>query len=179
MLLIDICVLRCFKSTVCLLSLMVVGILNSYADELVRHNVYDSYSRGTIIRHYRGVSDVICVHSGSHPYFMYLQEGVPTTYAMYVDLDTVCDFEIYNDTVYFCGYRRVNTSSVAVIGFFDLTTYPSPYSHMAYYLDLSWITDVRALEVDMFAARKHVVGVGGELRGNAMMVDLIDEGSFW
>ncbi len=158
---------------------MFVGVADSYADELVRYNADDGNCRGTIIRHYGEKSDIVCVHSAGMSYFIFLQEGVPFTYARQVNLDTVCEFEIYNDTVYFCGMRTSSGISSAVLGYFDIASLASNATTVVYYQDLPWMDKANKLEVAWFAARKHVVAIGRERKGGAMIVDAIDEGTYW
>jgi hypothetical protein len=169
------------KSTICIITFILISFVgNVRADEVVRCNIDELSSAGSIIRHYKDNMDVACYHSTSDPIFMIYKEGSPTTYVLYLDyMDTIYDFEIYHDTIYFCGnsyYHRVGTS---VVGYFAVSSLLSTSPANVAYISLPAMETIRAIEVAWFASRKHVVGVGKAINSNGMMVDLIDEGSFW
>lgn len=148
------------------------------ADEVVRYITNESSSSETIIRHYKDNLDVVCYRS-FRPYFMMYSNGYPTSYALYVSFDTICDFHIYNDTVYICGRGGIDFTGTAQIAYFDVATLSSPGSANVSYLALPTMKMVSAIEVNNFASRKHVVGVGEDLKSEGMMVDIIDETSYW
>ena len=169
------------KSTICIITFILISFVgNVRADEVVRCNIDELSSAGSIIRHYKDNMDVACYHSTSDPIFMIYKEGSPTTYVLYLDyMDTIYDFEIYHDTIYFCGnsyYHRVGTS---VVGYFAVSSLLSTSPANVAYISLPAMETIRAIEVAWFASRKHVVGVGAGINSKGMMVDLIDEGAFW
>ena len=149
------------------------------ADELVRKNINETTTSMTIIRHYDDGRDLVCYHS-TCPYFMLYREGVALSQAMYLrDMDTVFDFEIYSDTVYFCG-RKINyVSGDAVVGYFDIASFLSSASTNVFYISLPSMESVVAIEVGWFASRKHVVGIGEGYKSKGLMVDMVDETAYW
>ena len=149
------------------------------ADELVRKNINETTTSMTIIRHYDDGRDLVCYHS-TCPYFMLYREGVALSQAMYLrDMDTVFDFEIYSDTVYFCG-RKINyVSGDAVVGYFDIASFLSSASTNVFYISLPSMESVVAIEVGWFASRKHVIGIGEGYKSKGMMVDMVDETAYW
>ena len=150
------------------------------ADELIRYNMDEVTTSGTIIRHYKEGMDVVCYQLSYKAYFFMYKEGVATSHALYVDMDTITDFEIYDDTVYFCGRRHETVAGWATFGYFDvasLVTFSG--SANVEYLHLPLMDDVGALEVGWIADRKHVVILGKDLKDEAMVLDAIDESSYW
>jgi hypothetical protein len=150
------------------------------AIEQVRYNMDDYTNPGSIIRHYDDGVDIVCYHNTAHPYFMMYRQGVPTTNELFLDpMDTVCDFEIYNDTVYFCGIMQERMVGHAVIGYFAVADLFNLNPSNVSYINLPEMTNVWAVEVGWFASRKHVVGVGESINSEGMMVDMIDEYAHW
>ena len=153
---------------------------NVKAIERIRYNAYESTNSQTIIRRYEDHADIACYHNSNKPYFMFYREGVASSHAMYLDrMDTIFDFEIFNDTVYFSGKQRNSVSGKAVVGYFDATSFLSSSPTNVSYISLPSMDVVKAIEVKNFAARKHVVGIGKSLTSMSMMVDMIDESSYW
>jgi hypothetical protein len=70
-------------------------------------------------------------------------------------------------------------AGAAVIGFFDVATLSSTTPSNVAYLPLPLMSVVTAIEVDYFASRKHVVGIGESIKSEGMIVDMIDELSYW
>lgn len=148
------------------------------ADELVRTNIDDYMCKHSIIRHYSDGKDVVYCLS-DNPYFMMIEGGNPTSYALYLDMDTICDFEIFNDTVYFCGVKNISGVGKGVIGYFDASLLQGPNYINVHFLDFSDLKIVKALEVGNIAFRKHVVAVGDGVDFKAKMLDVIDEATYW
>ena len=96
------------KSICCILFVALVSMSDwAKADELVRFNADEVSAMGTIIRSYQQGQDVVCCNVPySRSFFVMYDEGTSMLYALYVDMDTVADFEIYDDTVYFCGKKK-------------------------------------------------------------------------
>lgn len=82
-------------------------------------------------------------------YLIYSQQGHTNSFTMYVegnqilqtmnfsddypgDKITVHDFEIFNDTVYFCGDATSYKYSQAIMGYFDLATFPASTLYISY-----------------------------------------------
>ena len=133
---------------------------------------------GTIVRYYFIDVDVVCYHH-SHPYFMLYRLGTPTSYSLQVDMDTVTDFEIFDGKVFFCGKRNVSVGGNACFGYFDVTALYSSLSNPVYYFQMPLMEIATALEVGNFANRKHVVTIGQGTKGEAMVLDAIEEPTYW
>lgn len=149
------------------------------ADELIRYNMDEVTTSGTIIRHYKEGMDVVCYQLSYKAYFFTYKEGVATSHVLYVDMDTITDFEIYDDTVYFCGRRKNDIAGSAVLGYFDVASLFNPGVTNVAYMKVLSLETLNALEVGWFADRKHVVAVGMNPKNEAMVLDAIDELSYW
>lgn len=170
-----------YISFVCILFLILGSSYGEVrADELIRYNMDEVTTSGTIIRHYKEGMDVVCYQLSYNAYFLLYDEGSPTSYVLYVDMDTITDFEIYDDTIYFCGLRHESVGGWATFGYFRVTDIASPGgSANVAYLHLPLMSDVSALEVGWFADRKHVVILGKDLKEEGMVLDAIDGLSHW
>ena len=154
------------------------------ADEWIRYYLNDVTSEGTIIRHYKDSVDIVCCHNSSGPYFIVYKDGVVSSSVLYLhgdmeDIDTICDFEIFNDTIYFCGRKSTFNPIGAVVGYYDVSALLSMASVNVNYIPISTVDIVNAMEVGTFASRKHVVGVGENNKSKQVVVDLIDETTHW
>lgn len=169
------------KTAICiLLSLLFFSASEVRAVEEIRYAAYESSSSGTIIRHYTNNVDVVCYHNMYNPYFMIYKTGVSSTNVLYLPpMDTIYDFEIYNDTVYFCGEGQFPRAGAAVVGYFAIADMSGTSYANVSYVTLPAMKMVRAIEVGWFASRKHVVGVGEAINSEGMMVDMIDESTYW
>lgn len=149
------------------------------ADELIRINSTDNSHNASIIRHYSLGKDVVCINS-DRPYFIMLEEGNPSAYALYVDLDIVYDVQIENDTVYFCGKKASLATGGGVVGYFDVASlFTMSYANVTY-LHLHNITSVSALKVGFYSNRRHVAAIGTDapLR-TSKVVDLVKDIVSW
>ena len=163
-----------------MLTLLFLSAGGAKADELIRCTPNETSSSGTIIRHYTRILDVACYHSPYGPFFMLYKNGTPVSNIQYLyPMDTICDFEIYNDTVFFCGKGNVSRAGSGVVGYFAVADLIVPSPATVYYIALPAMETVKALEVGWFASRRHVVGVGEAINSEGMMVDLIDETAYW
>lgn len=150
------------------------------AIEQTRYNMNDITRPGSIIRHYDEGIDIVCYNNYNYPYFMIYKYGIATTNELFLHpMDTVCDFEIYNDTVYFCGEGHIRIAGDAIVGYFAVADLLNPNPSNVFYLTLPTMKTIKAIEVDWFASRKHVVGVGASIDSEGMMVDMIDNSTFW
>jgi hypothetical protein len=163
-----------------LLTLLFLSAGEAKADELVRYNIGESTSARTIIRHYQEGEDIACYHGSSRPFFIMYKAGVAITNVIYpTNIDTIFDFEIYNDTIYFCGKRNSSVTGGAVVGYFDISYFYSATAANIAYINLPVMDHVKAIEVGWFAMRKHVVGIGEDIEEKNMIVDMIDETTHW
>lgn len=169
------------KSLFCIfIAMLFLSANEAKAIEQVRYNMDDYTNPGSIIRHYADGIDIVCYNNSSYPYFMMYRQGVSTTNELFLyPMDTICDFEIYNDTVYFCGIMQERMVGHAVIGYFAVADLFNLNPSNVSYINLPAMTNVWAIEVGWFASRKHVVGVGESIDSDGMMVDMIDESVHW
>lgn len=168
------------KSALCtLLTILLLSPEEATADELVRRLGMTTNSK-TIIRHLNNRKDIVCYNDGC-PYFTIYEDGSPTTHMIYLNrMYEVNDFEIYDGTIYFCGRYLNPVSGNAMIGYFDVASFLSPTAPVnVSYVALPSMEVVKAIEVGWFAARKHVVGIGEGNKAESIMVDMIDETTYW
>lgn len=162
------------------LTILLLSAGDIKAIELVKWNIAEYSSSGSIIRNYKDDLNVVCHHNSIKPIFLMFTENSPISYVIYLDeMDTVYDFEIYNDTVYFCGEGNIDQAGAAVIGYFAVSVLLNLTPANVSYINLPLMSMVRKIEVDQFASRKHVVGIGESVNFKGMMVDMIDESSYW
>lgn len=151
------------------------------ANELIRTTVGNPISNHSIIRHCGGDTTVVCCNS-NQPYFMLLDESSNISYPLFLPINKVWDFEIDNDTVYFCGNTILSGIDIGVIGHFDVTLLASPSMVNVNYIYLDKMKNISALEVGHFAGQKHVVVIGDDIdpahRTNRIL-DLIEFPTFW
>lgn len=116
--------------------------------------LFDHTKSGTIIRDWVDSRSMVSYRTtNSNVAFTLVTEGASIAPIIYTEIDTVFDFEIYNDTVYFCGVRN----KIGVWGYFDITTFP--YTTL-FYLDMPLLSRAVKLEVTNMAGSTHVVMVG-------------------
>ena len=152
----------------------------SKANELVRYNTGDNTTPGSIIKHYINNMDVVCCQGSGCPYFMLYKESSSIPYALYLqNMDTIYDFEILNDTIYFCGTGYATIAGAAIIGYFDLATLYSLAPANVQYIPMPLMKKITMIETDYIAWRIHVVGIGESIQSEGMMVDLIKEPTYW
>ena len=108
--------------------------------------------------------------------FSVINNGGSSTYALYTDIDSVYDMEIYGDEAYFCGRMSTLFGGSAVMGFFSLSTFPST---TIYYFNMPWFERAKKLEVAWMANRKHVVMTADAVNGMNALVDAIQQTGNW
>ena len=169
------------KALFCILAtLLFLSTQEVKAIEQIRYNSGDITRPGSIIRHYSDGLDVVCYNNSEYPYFMIYKNGSATTYELLLQpMDTVCDFEIYNDTVYFCGVGNIQRAGCGVVGYFAVADLLTPNSTNVSYVPFPSMAYVKAIAVGWFASRKHVVGLGEAIDAKGRMVDMIDESAYW
>lgn len=86
----------------------------------------------------------------------------------------VYDFEILNDTLYFCGTKWGVEGATAVMGYFCLTSFPSV---QVYACTVPLMASCQKLEVGHFNGTRHVVMTGNAILGTSHIVDARDMGS--
>ena len=130
---------------------------------------------GTIIRHISDKKSMICDQT-NNPFFILYTEGAAMVDMFDVDLDTVYDFEIFNDIVYFCGVKSNITGGYGVVGYFPLAGFPST---TIYYLSVPLFRRVKRLEMGIMGGQTHLLAVGDGIHGRAELLDAIYLGAGW
>ena len=175
-----------FKTVVCAVLFSVLPLGNVWADELIRYDSHDIYACSeSIIRNYAPGVDVVCVHdrsvSAGHPFFLAVKDTSNVSYYMVMGiLDTVYDFEILKDTVYFCGkYSSSIYSGCAVVGYFDILSLMSSGYTTVSYLPITSMKTLSKLEVEFFASWKHLVAIGTDNLDSAVVMDATEGPTGW
>lgn len=85
------------------------------------YSIVREYSQDTMLVYSQNYKD------GTGGRFMKVAESGAVVISMVIlDEMYISDFEIYNDTVYFCGDYSFNGLQRGIMGFFDLSTFPNP-----------------------------------------------------
>ncbi len=146
------------------------------AGDYVRNMPYED-AQGVLVRSYTQNQCVVC---NSKPtgecIFTLVTNGVTPLYKMYVNIDSVLDFEIYQGYVYFCGWRTNNVQKNGVLGYFDINQMPNA---VVYYFDLPWVQTLKKMDAGGFVDGTHMVAVGTETSGKTTIIDAAQQGSFW
>ena len=126
-----------------------------------------SASSSTIIRQWRA-DKWLCYNRGKANEFYMVSPNGSTTPYMTLENDSIMitDFEIFDDVVYFCGYKAANTYN-AMMGYFPLATFPNSI------VKYSTIPDVFSFNrMDVFSAENqvHVVMTASKTYGEAREV---------
>lgn len=128
-----------YKIIICVFSIFCVTTGICHADELTRYSLDADRHAESIIRHYDSVTDVVCNHPYyGYPSFLLLKEGISIVNSIQIAADDVMDFEIYKDTVYFCGKIQSYQGDIALIGYFDMASFSTASNVQVYYLSLPW-----------------------------------------
>ena len=124
---------------------------------------HDDYS--SVVRRINDTAWLVCNNSNGSVFFSRVNETQPMApqlelaYIEYSDSMHVNDFVIFRDTVYFCGQSWDDQGSVAIWGYFPLSTFP--YVNVMYraaYADN--FRKIKVFSVDTTTADLHVVMIG-------------------
>ena len=132
----------------------------TYATERIdRINYKPDY--GTLVRYLGNDTSVICDQWGvsvNAPSFFLVTPFVTSTMIprAIIDIDTVFDFEIYNDVVYFCGVKNTATGGYGVIGYFHISGFPAPSVN---YLNIPVFRRITRLEVGDMQGHTHITQI--------------------
>ena len=146
------------------------------AGDYVRNMPYED-AQGILVRSYTQNQCVVC---NSKPtgecIFTLVSDGVTPLYKMYLNIDSVLDFEIYQGYVYFCGWRIGNVQKIGVLGYFAINQMPNA---VVYYFELPWVQSLKKLDVGGFVDGTHMVAVGTETSGKTTIIDAAQQSSYW
>ena len=167
------------RAIFCIFFAQFLSVGNACADELVRHNTDVNHGVESIIRHYTSNTDIVCDRYPGRPSFTMYIEGVSSAYSIDVEMYDILDFEIYRGMVYFCGTYISGNTSMARAGFFSLSGFSSATFVQVYYFDYPSMKEFRALELDYFAMRLHLMTIGKGHNDEPILVDFIENGTYW
>lgn len=134
--------------------------------------------KGTLVRDL-GDKSMICNQIGESngsPSFTLYNPGVSTAPEIFIDIDTILDFEVYNDTIYFCGVKSNATGGYGILGYFPISGFPLT---TVSYLNVPIFRRVRKMEVGNMMGHTHMVAIGDGIHGKAELVDANNLGSVW
>ena len=167
-----------FKSTILLLAATFVLQAATHATERT-DILYTQPIGGTLVRDIGNNRSIICDKTGGNsntPSFTMFIPGSSTLSLIIIDVDTIFDFEVFNDNVFFCGVKNNATGGYGVLGYFPLAGFPSTTVN---YLKVSLFRRVRKLEVGYMMGHTHIIAIGDGIHGRAELVDAVDLGTTW
>lgn len=118
--------MRYNNTRIILFALLLFTGLSSSGQELTR-NFYQTTDEYSIVREVaKNEWLVLNYHYPEHVFWLVTESGTTSTGLRILDYDlTISDFEIFDDTVFFCG----NALSTAIFGYYDLASFPSSTIH--------------------------------------------------
>lgn len=132
----------------------------------------------SIIRAVNTKEWLVCDNNNGWSTFSLIDETLPTTQQIYLgnvgnsDKIQIYDFEVFNDTVYFCGSVWFGENQQAVWGYFPLAGFP--YVSVKYIIrDIKSLTKLDVFSIDPTGNEIHVVMVGEQTTNRGVMVDEI------
>ena len=93
-----------------------------------------------------------------------------------IEIDTVFDFEIYKDTVYFCGVKNSNTGGYGILGYFPISAFTTS---SVYYLKMPHFRRAKRVEVGSFLGNTNMIAIGDGIDGHATIVDAKRQSASW
>ncbi|MBR4229647.1 MAG: hypothetical protein IKR83_02945 [Bacteroidales bacterium] len=106
-------------------------------------------------------------HSGGQSCFSLITETGTTAPILYLPSNYyVSDFEIYNDTAFFCGYRT-SSPQIAIFGYFDLASFPFT---TVYCCHISGLKSIDKITLFSNNNNPHVVYTGTISKGQQSLV---------
>lgn len=87
----------------------------------------------------------------------------------------ISDIEIFDDSVYFCGYRIVNGTNVGYIGRFSMQQFINNQSCGYEILDITTSSKLKKLVAYESNNRDHIVAIGTNTSDNPIVVDLFPD----
>ncbi|MCR5444915.1 MAG: hypothetical protein K6E96_04425 [Bacteroidales bacterium] len=152
-----------------LLALFLTSTPAATAQEYIK-KVDGIYSDTSIIREYKEDVRIIYSQQGDDKQFIKVTESGTTAPLLVLNDDIfVSDFEIMEDTLYFCGVRYFN-QLYAFLGYIDLTSFPSTFYG-------NHFPDMGAFyKMEVFRSRnggeKHIVMTGDAVNRGSCVVDV-------
>lgn len=124
---------------------------------------------------------LVCNNTNGWSVFSMIDEALPTTQQIHLgnvgssDKIRIYDFEVFNDTVYFCGSVWFGDNQKAVWGYFPLTGFPSV--NVRYIIrNMQNLTKLDVFSIDPTMNEIHVVMVGQQAPKHGIMVDEVRTG---
>ena len=146
---------------------------NVEAQEYIKR-VVDEYTDTNIIREYREDTSIVFDFSDEgYPTFMMVSELSTLVSALsIIEQFNIMDFEIWNDTLVFCGKYHHGGETDGLLGFLPLNTFPSSYVR---FFNLPEYKSFERLEVfrSCYGGVPHVVMVGNKKSGPYNVIDVI------
>ena len=127
----------------------------------------------------RSVNDkdwLVCNNSLGQTKFSLVNESATSTPQLFLgyidgtDSTRIFDFEVFNDTVYFCGATWYGSTSQAVWGYFPLAGFPS-VSVKYIVRSMGYLSKIDVFSIDPTMNEVHVVMVGRLNQKNGIIVD--------
>ncbi len=135
----------------------------------------------SIIRAVNTKEWLVCNNSNGWSVFSMINETLLTTQQIHLgnvgssDKIQIYDFEVFNDTVYFCGSVWFGDNQKAVWGYFPLTGFPS-VSVKYIVRNIISLTKLDVFSIDPTMTEIHVVMVGQRSMEHGIMVDEVRTG---
>lgn len=147
-------------------------ITNNYTNKM-----YNAGGSNAIVRAYNSSTTIVCHTSGnSTSTFERITTNVSTVPQIVVDVDTIYDIERYNQTIYFCGTKKIGFVKQAIMGYFDVDTFSTTN---VYYMMMPWMKRLKKMAIASYANNMHVLMVGDENTGLGAIVDASPLTSSW
>lgn len=164
------------NKTIALLILLLVQLAivpSARAQEYIKE-ISQQESRYSIVREYK--SDVRIVYNKeSYTYFggeflMITESGVTTQLIALGDDISISDFEILNDTVYFCGIGYLGYTR-GIVGYFSLSPFPSTMVDIIFTEDYEQFIRLEAFR-SKYGGQLHLALTGKLRGGGCCLVDV-------
>lgn len=130
----------------------------------------------TIVREYKPDSRIVYnFHSDNNAIiseFLLVTESGTTTSILQLTDDAIMiyDFEIYHDTLYFCGAYDYNGYSRGFMGFFRLSSFPTTNVYSHYSQSFQYFSKMELVN-SMYGGPLHIVMTGRTIDSNPCLID--------
>ena len=169
---------KTIKRAALLLTTLFLAIYPASAQEYVvsytGHSAVDQ-----IIRAIDNTTNLVCNNFSTNGYAYIMQKDGVTSFDYFFlsnDITAISDFEIYNDTVFFCGTISKAYGDIGLFGYFPLAYFPNP---VVTYIEIPWMSTLKKLEVERFADSLHVVTTAKTLSGRSAIIDALNKITYW
>ena len=157
-----------------LLALVFTFVPSLHAQEYTKQVLYEN-SSGSIIREYKEDTNIVYNVSDDFNGFLMVTEAGTMVPVLKIKEDSyVNDFEIYNDTVYFCGqsYDALNMRFIGFTGYFGLSAFPTTAIRAYYLPKFKNLTRMELLH-SAYGGPMHIAMVGKTEEGFPTIADAI------